>query len=208
MRRRYTVGLLVLCCMMVLAGCSKDNKEENLSSVNSTKEEVKKVDGLLKAEELPEPFAEYETFIQDGVLDVDLSGENYDIVVVDGISNSINYITNCAKYIPKDKKYQFNGFYYKETREDIIKGRKLAVFYEGNSNEEEGFELLVDNTDVKMDFESKPIISIVTDYSKIGVVKYGSDNNEKSDPGIRLVVSGNIAQFTNNDEYVASFNED
>lgn len=203
--KRLCLVLLSILCLVSFIGCSKSKEKSDIKGFeNEAKEE--KIDGLIAEKDLPEPFDTYSSFIKDGVLDITYSDNN--TIVIDGINNSISFINNTVKYLPKNAKYQFNGFYYKETRDDIIKGRKLAVFCEGNSDENEGYEILVDNTDDKFNFKEKPIISIVTTYNRLGVVKYCNADEEKSESGIRLVVSGNIAQFANNDEYLSSFGED
>ena len=202
--KRLCLVLVSILLIFTFTGCS-NNKEEK-SEVKGFEDEAKeeKIEGLLSESELPEPFEMYKSFVEDGKLDIDYSNDT--TIVIDGVNNSISFINNTVKYLPKDAKYQFNGFCYKETRDDIIKGRKLAVFYEGNSGCEKGFEILVDNTDGKFNFEETPIISVVTDYSKLGVVKYCEPDESTNESGIRLVVSGNIAEFTDNDAYINSFN--
>lgn len=210
MLRKYLVLVgLCFCLVSLTTGCqsSKDERDKNIENIKGgdseeTKEEEtsKYAENVVtKPEDIPEPFDYYLQDKEDGNIYTEVNG----VIPVNGYDNYIGYITNVFKWLPDDKQYQFNGLLYDSTNTELINGRKLAVFKD--SLDDTGTEVYIDITDSNIDFSEKPYIVVKTEKKKMNLIKVCEPNEENLETGYRLLLCGEIKQFSSQEEYENSY---
>ena len=205
---------LVLLCFCVslftltLTGCQSEDdvKDKNIENIKGGEEEEQNNDAnkysenvITKEEDIPEPFDYYLQDKESESLYTEVNG----VIPVNGYDNYIGYVTNVFKWLPDDKEYQFNGLLYDSTDTELIAGRKLARFKD--SLDDTGTELYIDITDSNIDFNEKPYIVVRTKKSKMNLIKVGEPDEENLETGYRLLICGEIKQFSSQEEYENSY---
>ena len=210
MLKKYLLLLgLCFCLVSITTGCQSadDERDKNIENIKgddseeTKEEEISKYaeNVVTKPEDIPEPFNYYLQYKESGNLYTEVNG----VIPVNGYDNYIGYITNVFKWLPEDKQYQFNGLLYDSTNTELINGRKLAVFKD--SLDDTGTEVYIDITDSNIDFKEKPYIVIKTEKKKMNLIKVCETNEENLETGYRLLLCGEIKQFSSQEEYENSY---
>ena len=63
----------------------------------------------------------------------------------------------------------------------------------------------IDITDSNIDFNEKPYIVVRTKKSKMNLIKVGEPDEENLETGYRLLICGEIKQFSSQEEYENSY---